>query len=313
MAIKRIQNRVAESRYTLPASIMTAFVIWYLAGLTAVPLYLSFAATLLTTYTLVEINNGNSLLRIYSRTVSSSFILLLSGATFLLPNLTAMAVTLCYTLFCLYLFRVYQEKEAPGGVFHAFLFLGIASIFFIQIAFLVPFLWILMTFNLMAMSHRNFWASVLGLITPYWFAIPFWLYKKDIESVVNHFVQIADFQELFQYEQIPLTYLLTFAFIVMIALFGIIHFLRKSFMDKIRTRMLYTFFIVMTILLVVFIVLQPQHDEILLPLLIVHVSPLFAHYLSLTNTRLTNITFFLLIILWVALTVYNLWNFSPIF
>ena len=313
MAIKRIQNRIAESRHTLPVAIAIAAVLWYLSGLVATPLYLSFAIVLLTTFLMVEINNGNALIRVYSRLVSTSFLLMITSATFLLPNLRVMITTLCYVLFCLFLFRTYQEKRSPGRVFNAFLFLGITSIFFIQILFFVPVLWLLMTFNLMAMSHRNFWASIVGLLTPYWFTIPFWLLTEDFDAIVNHFSQIAVFQPLLHYEHLSLPHLVTFVFVVVVAVIGIIHFIRKSFLDKIRTRMLFTYIIVMTLLVVVFLLLQPQHFGFLLALLIVHVSPLIAHYLSLTNTRLTNITFFVLVILLTALTAYNLWSFSPIF
>lgn len=313
MAIKRIQNRIAESRYTLPVAIAIAAVLWYLSGLTVTPLYLSFGMAVISTLIMMEINNGNALIRIYSRTVSSSFLLMLTAATFLLPNISAIAAGFCYVLFCMFFFRAYQEKTSPGKVFHAFLYLGITSIFFIQILFFVPVLWLLMTFNLMAMSHRNFWASIVGLLTPYWFTIPFWLLTKDFDAIVNHFSQIAVFQPLLHYEHLSIPQIVTFAFVVVVAIIGIVHFVRKSFLDKIRTRMLYTFFIVMTLLIVVFMILQPQHFEFLLVLLIVHVSPLIAHYLSLTNTRLTNITFFVLVILLTALTAYNLWSFSPIF
>lgn len=313
MAIKRIQNRIAESRYTLPVAIAIAAVLWYLSGLTVTPLYLSFGMAVISTLIMMEINNGNALIRIYSRTVSSSFLLMLTAATFLLPNISAIAAGFCYVLFCMFFFRAYQEKTSPGKVFHAFLYLGITSIFFIQILFFVPVLWLLMTFNLMAMSHRNFWASIVGLLTPYWFTIPFWLLTKDFYAIVNHFSQIAVFQPLLHYEHLSIPQIVTFAFVVVVAIIGIVHFVRKSFLDKIRTRMLYTFFIVMTLLIVVFMILQPQHFEFLLVLLIVHVSPLIAHYLSLTNTRLTNITFFVLVILLTALTAYNLWSFSPIF
>ncbi len=313
MTSKRIQNRIAESRHTLPISIMIAIVIWYLAGLTTRPLYLSFATVIFSTFVMMEINNGNALIRIYSRMVSSSFLLMLSACVFLLPSLNVMVSTLSYVLFILFFFHTYQEKQSPGKVFHAFLFLGITSIFFVQILFFVPFLWILMTLNLMAMSHRNFWASVIGLITPYWFTIPYWLLTEDFNTIVNHFTQIIEFQPLVQYEELSVNQLATFAFVVLATLIGIIHFLRKSYMDKIRTRMLYTIFIVLTMLILIFMVLQTQHFDILLALLIVHVSPLIAHYLALTRTRITNISFIILIVAWIALTAYNLWSFSPIF
>ena len=165
----------------------------------------------------------------------------------------------------------------------------------------------------MAMSHRNFWASIIGILTPYWFNIPYCLYTEDFNTVANHFVQLAEFQPLVQYTQLSIQQLVTLAFVVLVFLIGLIHFLRKSFLDKIRIRMLYTVFIVLAILILIFMILQTQHFDILLALLIVHTSPLIAHYLALTRTRVTNYSFILLVMLWLALTAYNLWSFSPIF
>ena len=56
-----------------------------------------------------------------------------------------------------------------------------------------------------------------------------------------------------------------------------------------------------------FLLLQPQHYYYLIRLLIISTSPLIAHYITLTSTRLTNISFILILILSILLTTYNLW------
>jgi hypothetical protein len=63
----------------------------------------------------------------------------------------------------------------------------------------------------------------------------------------------------------------------------------------------------MNLLTVVFIVLQPQHYEILLGIMIVNTCPFIGHFIALTHTRLTNVTFYILIVLTLFITAYNLW------
>ena len=61
------------------------------------------------------------------------------------------------------------------------------------------------------------------------------------------------------------------------------------------------------------LLLQPTLYNILTRMLIVFVSPLLAHYLALTHTRITNITFQVLLFMAVLLTIYNLWTSSLLF
>ena len=66
-------------------------------------------------------------------------------------------------------------------------------------------------------------------------------------------------------------------------------------------------FITLEICLLVLLILQPQHFDVLLSLLLTVVSPLIGHFLSLTHSKLSNITFFTLIIAALALTIFNIW------
>ena len=76
MAIRRIQNRIAESRFLLPTTAIIALCICLLAGLVQKQQWIPFLLFAIATYFFAELNNTNALLRIYSRTVSSSFMLL---------------------------------------------------------------------------------------------------------------------------------------------------------------------------------------------------------------------------------------------
>lgn len=113
-----------------------------------------------------QLNSANALIRIYSRMIMCTFLVIVSVATFLFSDYAPALVTLCSTIFYTFLFRCYQDKSSPGWIFYAYLAIGLASVFWVQVLFFLPFLWIITSTNLLAMNFRNFIASLLGVIAP---------------------------------------------------------------------------------------------------------------------------------------------------
>ncbi|RKW64259.1 MAG: hypothetical protein D8H98_00015 [Prevotella sp.] len=56
-----------------------------------------------------------------------------------------------------------------------------------------------------------------------------------------------------------------------------------------------------------FIILQPQHFDRLLPIMIVTTAPLIAHFFAFANTTFNNMVFQLILGSAFVLTVYNLY------
>ena len=310
---KLLQNKIAESKLTLPVTALYALTIWLLCGVAAGRWWLQLGCFAISTYLMMELNNVHVLIRIYSRMVSSAFLVLSCAACFLFPSWRVAVLTICFVAFLLIWFLTYQEKQAPGTTYYAFLFLGLATFAFPQVIFFLPVLWLLMATNLLSLSWRNWAASLLALLTPYWFWGCWLLYQQDFTPLVSHLASIADFQQVFDIDGIPHPQLLTLLFLMLLTVIGSIHFLHKSYNDKIRIRMFYAIFIWIDLLAMAFILLQPQHFDLLLPIVIVTTAPLVGHYLALTSTRFTNITFFTILLLAGGLTLYHLWNTSYLF
>ena len=239
--------------------------------------------------------------------VSCAFLVLACTANYLFASPSAALVQACFAAFYLIVFNAYQERTASGVTFYAYVFIGVASTVFVQILFFVPLLWILHATNVLAMSWRNFWASVLGLIAPYWFVGAYLVYNGQPDFFVQHFANLANFDPLFQYDQIDHNHMATILFVILVSLIGIIHYLRSSRNDKIRNRMIYEMVIVVDLFTIACIVLQPQHADNLLPILIINTSALIGHFITLTRTAATNVVFCVLWLASVLLTVCNLW------
>lgn len=307
MIVKRFQNRVAESRIALPVTGVYAFAVCALGGLFTEQLWVQFVLLAVSSFLMMELNNVNALIRIYSRMVSCSFLVLAVMSQYLVVDVRCGIVQACFIAFYLFLFSAYQDNRAMGRVFYAFLMLGIASTMFVQILFFVPVVWVLLCTNLMVRSFRAFVSSLFGLLVPYWFMVAYYLYIDDVDSLLDHFLQIAQFGPVLGWMNMPVSHILTAAYVAILAVVGMIHFRLNNYKDKIRTRMLFEIFSVLALAAIVFIILQPQHIDYLLALLIVSTSPMIGHYIALTNTFITNISFYVMLVVTLIITCVNLW------
>lgn len=304
--MKRLQNRIAQSRWALPVTAVYALAACMAGGLVSDGLWLQFALLLVSTALMAELNNTYSLIRIFSRMVSCSFLVLTTMALFVFRDVGACVVQLSVIAFLFLLLRAYQNPLATGRVFYAFCALGVGSVVFSQLLLFVPLLWILMAVYVQCFSGRTLMASVLGLIVPYWFVAAWLLYSGGLGYLGVHFLSVFQFGTAFDFTIISFRQLLTFVFVVVLAAIGAVHFLMFSYQDRIRIRMYYELFMVADAFCLAFALVQPRHFNVLLGMAIVFTAPLIGHYLSLSHSRASNVTFFVLAAVAVAMTVFNL-------
>ena len=287
--------------------------IWVLAGLFKEQWWVQFTCFILSVLLVMRINSKNLLIRIYSRSVSVAFIFLSCAAVFLFPSLAGGIVQLCCIAALMLLFDSYQDQTAVGSVYYAFLLLGIGSMFDAHVIFYLPLLWFMMKIIVYSLSWRTFFASLLGLATPYWFMCGWLLWQKDgdFQAIANLFAVQDILQFPFDFGSVTLPYLLLMAFTTLLMTIGSMHFIHSSFRDKIRVRQIYYGFITLGIFSLALWVLQP-HNELAIRMLILTTSPLVGHYWALTNSRFSNIVCIILAAVLVVITAINLWISSSV-
>ncbi|MGN0281610.1 MAG: hypothetical protein ACI4B3_04820 [Prevotella sp.] len=314
--MKQIQTKTSESRLSLPITSLMALLVWLLGGAIEHQLWMPFSCFVVSSYIMIELNTTFVLLRTYSRMVSCAFIVLSCCASFLFTETDSSIVSLCYVAMFMPLFNGYQDKESVGWTFYAFLAFGVASLFWVQMFFFVPVTWILMGKCLQSLSLRTFMASILGIITPYWFALVYFIYTIDYTTPMEHFLKLADFGSIATATSIGeyCTSLMAlgierqvcFGFVTTLFITGFVHNLRTKFKDKINTRMYYDVFITYGVMIILCILLQPQHFDMLFHLLIVCTSPVIAHFITHTKTFITNISFIVMTITALTIIVMNI-------
>lgn len=215
---------------------------------------------------------------------------------------------LCAIAFLLLWLTVYQDRNASGRCYYAFLALGLASVLFVQILWSLPLLWILMQTNLMALSWRTWAASVLGVLTPYWAWGSWLLYQGDLTPMGNYLSElIPDITNIsFTLPDLPVPQLLSLALATGLIITGTIHFLHKSSGDKIRIRMFFYSFMWLGFTAILFTLLLPEEYDMSFRLMTVCAAPLAGHFIALTNTKATNITFLVLTATTLTITLLNI-------
>lgn len=315
--MKRLQNRIAESYLTLPIAAVYSVAIWLIAFLhntskavqspTLAIHWPEMACFVISVYVIVELNNSNMLLRVRSRMVASTFIflscMLVSGFQSLLVGISQ----ICFITTILLLFHTYQNRSSAGQTYYAFLCLGLSSLIYAEYLYYIPLLWVLMTTRLQSLSPRTLAASVFGILTPYWLASIWLFYLDDFTPMTEHLADFGNFVFPADYQAVSIEQWLIYAFLTVTSIAGIIHFWMYSYEDKIRIRQLYGFLIAMSLATLIYIALQPHQYHIFIRMAIVCCSPIIAHFLTLTSTRLTNILFFVIIGACICITAINLW------
>lgn len=310
---KLLQNRIAESKLALPVAVVYAAAVWLLCGLITEHWWVQAACFAVTTYLMVELNNSTALIRIYSRLVSCAFLLLSCAACFLFPGVRGAVMQICMAATYLVLFQCYQDKQAVGKAYYAFCLMGVGTMACPQLLYFVPLTWLLMGTNLMALSWRTWGASVLGLLTPYWFGGCWLLWKRDLTPLADWAGRLTAWQFPVNYGRLGVGFMVVLALLLVCTVTGIVHYLRKSYNDKIRIRMLFGCFIWTDLTAIALICVQPAMSDMLLRLIIINTAPLIAHFLALTSTRATNWAFCILTAATLAITAYNVWTTSSLF
>ncbi len=307
-----IHTRVANSRLTWPLSLAYAVAVCLLSGIMDRQFIPQGVSILLAAVLMEVVSNRHSLIRVYSRLGLCIF---LTFSVMAMPLVHKAGASETLVLFILHLYfslHTYQQRESPSLVFLSSVILGAASMLFVQILYFLPFLWILAATRLQAASPRNYAASILGLILPYWLWTAYLMWSGQLDLLISHFQALEEFSPVA--EGILEPHLLsTLAFIAVLDTLALIHLLQYSYNDNIKTLMLHQTLVFTGILSTLFLVLQPQHREYLLGIVIACSTPLLTHFFTFSKNRFTSVLFILTLLIVVALTVFNTWTALPIF
>lgn len=321
--VRRFQNKMAVSRLALPVMSVYSISLWLVILAAEVSLWPVFLLFCIGVYLVVELNNRNALMRQYSRMVSCSYMAMMMMCPWLFKDMQVVVVQVCVAASLLLLFHVYQKRSATGTKYYSYLLIGVASMLWPPLLYTVPLYFLCESSFFYSFSLKGFFTSVLAILTPLWLVLPYVVYQGTYQDVIEHYHELlpgtdvmAVFSEpallLQMSSTLTLHQVLPVVLVIVVALIGIVHYMRNSYADKIQVRMYYNMFILMSLALMLALVItlilpfaNTNVSDMLFALLIVFASPLVAHYITFTNTRLTNVSVIALMIAIAAITIYN--------
>ncbi|NDW13320.1 hypothetical protein D0T50_10500 [Bacteroides sp. 214] len=266
---------------------------------------ISLSIHLIIGYFLIAFNNAFVIIRIRASVQTTIYFLFIAIFPALHQFHSANVLTVFFIIALYFFFRSYQQSAPTGSLFYSFFFLGLGSMLFPQLIFFIP-LFIIGIPYLSTLTWRIFFATLLGFILPYFFLLGHAVYHDSMELFYKPFVQLIHFDAI-DFSLLPTWELVTLCYFFFLFVCSTIHCLAESYKDKIRTRILLRFWIVICFFMFVFIVLQPAHIISLTSILLTGLSVLIAHFATQTNSKLSNLFFIGSALALLFIYGYNIW------
>ncbi len=305
----RIQNSICRSRGLLTCCTLVAMALWCLPpGENSIDCAVGFVLTALTAYGVAELCNSNSLFRVYTRSASSLYILSTACLGFLHPWQPATAGALSLIAAMYLTFEIDRRNNHIVDSFHIMLFLGIVCIFLPQLVVLLPLYYMFIIVLLRTFSFRAFWAGVLGFALPCCVALGACRLTGNMVPAEAWRASLVTFYPIGASSYLGVDPLVAccWAAIVLLTLWCAVYYISTSRRDKIRVRSLFFILLSQTAVITLLAGVQPQHAFSLLPAMMVSVSPLVAHYFTLSDTWLCTAIFFLTLLLLCGAALFSL-------
>lgn len=304
MRENRIQVDIATGRFTLPVVILVCLTLWG-ASFSQWSDLGTWGIIAFCGYLMIEINTTFTLIRTRTTLPTCIYWFLTSIFFFLHAFEWSNFAPLAFLLSIINLFMGYESTKSSTHVFHSFLFLGLGSLALPQLLLFTPLL-IISTITFRAMNIKSFFASIVGLLTPYWIVFGYAFYQNEMPLFNNIVKEIFNFYPI-NYSELQITEIIAGVFSTILLIISSIHYFQVAYLDKTRTRIYLSFLAFSGWWTTIIMVLQPQYLHALLPIQLISSAFLTGHLFTLTRNRFSSLFFIVTFILFIALTIFNLW------
>jgi hypothetical protein len=232
---------------------------------------------ILLVFLILKLNVQYSFIKGRSFLPSSLFVIITSG----LHELHAMHPIYPAALFLILtidrIFNSYEREVIHSNAFESGLFLAIGSLFYLNLIFFFPFLWIGLIVINSKVNWREFVLSTLGFILPWAAALMYYLAAGKTDELFNTISANFTFHQVFLKGNLPIQ--IYIGFLVLLTLFGSIFLLSQYDEKKISSRKYFkTFFWIFLISCILVLTIPAVSQEIII-LLAIPLTFLISNYL----------------------------------
>lgn len=326
---RSLRSRITQSDGTFVISLVAVTLIWMMGHWTDAVRWTAFALAAVTSYILLEMNNRSHLLRVRSRMVSSSYLVLVGALSMLhdAPLLLIAPTLLAWAN--LLMFDAYQQRVTTGVMLYAHIFFGIASCFFPPLLLMLPMVWFCSGHHLRILSFRSWLASLMGTALPFIYLMIWHLWQgtlflaaesaapqstsfESVSPLSTSFLTPAFWQPYLAFDFTPqhwapllrLEVLVPLGFIALLFAWSAGHYRATIYRDNMRTRMTFSVISIEALSLLALLLVWPMYWQAVLALSLVVVAPFAAHYFTLSETRWQDFWCLLWCLLFIALALF---------
>lgn len=288
MSIERVQKKLTTGLFVIPTCILLTFLIRIHSGINLLDpaniavLLIQIAISL----AFLRVNHAFSVIR--ARTILPAVVYLLIACTDArsFTDLNSAIASICFLLALVCSFSSYQCKESQTNLFNVTLLLAGGSLLWMPLILLLPvFWWIFIHFH--ALSMKSIIASFLGLFVVSLCIASYSVYKDDLSVIHTISSSYSDFLPL-KFRVWDTLEIIRVCFTGVLILFSFLHFQKKLYAEKIKTRaFLYVLYTFIFILAVCLIFSDTGSNEIISILHLV-LALLIAHYFTLSQSKFTS-------------------------
>ncbi|MDR2384928.1 MAG: DUF6427 family protein [Tannerella sp.] len=234
--------------------------------------------------------------------------LLFSVTNNALPPVSEATIAIfCFVAMLYEIFKTFQAPQATLRSFNAGVYLGIASLFLPQMLFLMPLIWLEM-YNFRSLETKSFLASLSGTATVYWILFAWCVWTRDFSTCTEWFNDLARIDFLWKGTYLQ-SHGQTMWEILLLTLISCFCVKKEIHNNSLRTRLMLSSLITISLLLAVLIFLYGNKAGIIQTILHLPAAVLIAYFFETVKHRIRFLLYYLMLILLSFSFIAGIWNF----
>ncbi len=244
---------------------------------------LSMVLVVLLSFVILRLNTVFAFIRIRTFLPSNIFVLIISG----LLAMHQMHPVYFGALFILLgtdrIFDAYESKKAYSNAFDAGFFIGVGSLFYFNLVFFFPLVWIGFVLIRKSPEWRNFILPVVGLMLPWLFGFSYYFFTDTVTELGNTIVQ--NFTTPNNSLRGNLNLQIYLGFLTLMTLLGIIFLLNQIDEKKISSRKYFQVFFLIFLISFAMLLFIPAVSQEILVIMAIPLTVLISNYLIFMRRR----------------------------
>lgn len=223
--------------------------------------------------------------------VSLLFLVVAMTYGFVTTGVVNAVVTFVVSLAVMFLVRVFREEHDVRHTYMVGIALTLAAMQWFYAMALLPFMLFFLVKPLEAFSLRNVMAMLLGVFTPLWLYLPYWLYihiqAMDWLLLQEQLRQAGLSVSLFNYADVNALQAIIYGILLLLFLVLTVNRSSYRYKGKMFVRSQRTIYITLTWLIALAVIVLPSEADYLLPLMAACIGPVAAQ-VSIGDGRMTS-------------------------